>query len=656
MKPLRPSILSLPATSTERTMRWLAIFTVACVTHTLFVFGGLFAGDLPWPADRSVPRLAWIEQAVRGQETVGWVIPDDAAYDWCEFRRSKVEAAIAPTRLVDREEDVTLFLFHRDATVAQRREVLRTGGYSEDRIPLAGGFALGARPPRATEELGAIARLHSAADPTPGALPHDGPTWRLVLLALLIVIPIASAARHAREAAGLMAVFAAVTLSLVAGVNDALGGGAVLLILLWLPLLAGAHGLAVRMTPATDADLPKCRAASWLGLLALGAGAALWIIRIGFEPEGMLDAQVMFNLRARWILTEPSFWAPFVEPSTWPQQHLDYPPLVSFAVAGAWRVLGADTPFGPALIQVCLWLGSAWFAALWVGRRSPWAGAGVLALLAASPFLARVAAWQVADGPLAALLVVAFVTWTMSGQETASWRRMNARVAGAALGAAAWTKNEGLAVALLVSAGCVLWAWRFRAEFAARVRWAAMPLASALVGLAIFKYRVPANDLMSLAGPEHISLERMGVALSRLTDALAAPWPFRGVLLAMILMAFAAPTRQILAGTVVLVSLGKVVFMRLPDWGVIALLMAVILSSRQGAGPCPRTASRRFVFGLVAVLGMFTSVYLMTPYSMSWQMDTSLNRVLAHVYAPASVALMLALSRDEGAAIDRSVI
>ena len=587
--------------------------------------------------------MAWVEQAVRGQARIGWVIPEDADYDWTEFRRSKVEAAIAPTRLIEGEADVTLFLFPPNTSRATRRKTLEDRGFLDVRTPEANVLALGARP-RDAAESGTEWRLQDAQGLGPGPVHREGSPWRLVLLVGLLVGSILSAGRHAWGAAGWMAVLAALSLALVAALQDALGGGDAVFLLMWLPALAWSHGWAVRLSPPPGPRSEESRLAACLMWLALAAGVALFLLRFGYEPEGMLDAQVMFNLRAHWILTEPSFWAPFVEPTSWPQQHLDYPPFLSFAVVGAWRVLGSDAPLGVAVVQLCLWLGSAVVAVSVVRRRSPWAAAALMGLLVASPFAARVAAWQVADGPLAAWLVVAFVAWEMADRDDRTWRGSHAFMAGVSLGVAAWTKNEGLAVALLVFVGCAGVLLRRRDESRTRFLTAAVPLGAALVGLWIFKSRVAANDLMALAGPQHISLERLGHAIPRWVAATSGPWPFRGVILAAVLMALPRRLRRAPAGAVCVWAWIQLGITGSWSWALVALAMGAVATFVGEASDLERTGIRRCAIVLLSVLVMYAGVYLMTPYDMSWQMDTSLYRVVAHVHGVAAVVLMLALS------------
>src|SRR5678816_2584801 len=100
--------------------------------------------------------------------------------------------------------------------------------------------------------------------------------------------------------------------------------------------------------------------------------------------------------------------------------------------------------------------------------------AGGLILLATTGFLTD-GPWQYADVPLAFYYLAAFATLLLADAES---RGRIVAMAGLAAGFAAWTKDEGLLFALVLSLAVVGWRWTALRAFAAG---AAAPVAIVLL-------------------------------------------------------------------------------------------------------------------------------------------------------------------------------
>lgn len=200
---------------------------------------------------------------------------------------------------------------------------------------------------------------------------------------------------------------------------------------------------------AEAAPFPSPVLAGAVVLAALINGAA-WLAQFRAEPLGFWDAFALWNMKARFFFFEAgaqwqNAFSPIIDWS-----HTDYPLLLPLNVARLWVYTGeADSAVSAVL--------SALFTVLAVGavygsiasiRDRSLALVAVLALFA-TPALMNQAVWQVADIPLA------FYLTTALGLAAVALSREQIHgsllvVAGLAAGTAAWTKNEGLLLAIAI--------------------------------------------------------------------------------------------------------------------------------------------------------------------------------------------------------------
>jgi len=216
------------------------------------------------------------------------------------------------------------------------------------------------------------------------------------------------------------------------------------------------------------------------------------------RPHGEWDAWAIWNGRAAFLSSLAGDWPGAALQIN--RGHGDYPLLLSLSVARFWAYLGAPSPLAPQALAL-LYLGS--LVALLVSALSVFRSRsqGLLAgiVLLAAPPIVEIAAYQQADLPLAFHLLATCVLLVGSSHAAGRERSRLLAAAGLALGLAAWTKNEGLALAL--AAPC---AYLF-ASFARDRRVAARELGALLAGMlpmatviALFKAGLaPESDLVT---------------------------------------------------------------------------------------------------------------------------------------------------------------
>lgn len=356
-------------------------------------------------------------------------------------------------------------------------------------------------------------------------------------------------------------------------------------------VLAGRRGghAAARRLP-----LPSPAFAATASVAALIAVAvAARYVRV--SPYGAWDAWAIWNLRARFLAASDMTYA-FDEALAW--SHPDYPLLVPAAVARAWVAADAFTQLFPLAIGVACGIGSVVaVAASLYGRRTPLMAAVAAALVAVPEFL-RQSASQLADVPLAFFTVLAVTLVAVPSPGSARFV-----LAGAALGCAAWTKNEGVVVALAFPAIYLTIAAR-RQGLRAAVHLAAdlaIGLVPMLVILALFKILVaPSNDVVDgimRPGVFNYWLDEVRVAFVlryMASEALrwGGWWPAAGPLLAVIAIA--------------------------------------LVHRKRHTGASSGTAAAGWL--LLLLLLLFVCVYVMTPHSVAWHLQTSWSRLIAQLW------------------------
>ena len=360
--------------------------------------------------------------------------------------------------------------------------------------------------------------------------------------------------------------------------------------------VAGAFG--ARRPRTIDAPV-SARATLALGALAVvlaGLCGAMLVDWIRAHPYGRWDAWAVWNLRAKFLAAPSGDWRnAFDAVLAW--SHPDYPLLLPSAVARAWVLTGGSRVAVPIAISLAFTATTVLtLVASLRASRGAAAASMALALVAVPAFVLRGAA-QMADVPLAFYTLLAVTLLAVREP-----RGIHLALAGAAMGFAAWTKNEGLLTASVLP--CCYVIVRLRRHGFTVARRTAVHLAIGLVPilglLVLFKLLLsPESDLVA-------AVLRHGATMSW------ADWTRINFVV-----------RYMARGAA---SWG--------DWPVgspMWLLVVLMLAPRRrtpGSEPAVLAAG----LYLVIQLAVFCFVYVATPYELTWHLQTSWPRLIAQMW------------------------
>ena len=379
---------------------------------------------------------------------------------------------------------------------------------------------------------------------------------------------------------------------------------------------AGVSWLAWRRAQFAQPDAPAVPGPIpfWLWLL-FGAGAVMalltYLMLNGAAPHGEWDAWSIWNLRARFFFRAQEFVSPFSPVIAW--SHPDYPLLVPSVIALLWHAGGVESTSLAAGVGFGFLASSVAvpFFTLRLLRGPAIAALGALTVLGATSLI-RVSASQYADVPLAAYIVTA-VCLLVYALEVEGVGTAVILLAGISAGFAAWTKNEGLLFCGSIVVAYLLCVTR-RSELSRRLATLIALAAAILAVLAIvghFKFRMaPANDLVN-AGTA-------GLAMARAKDFnryWVTFWAFVGEFLTF---------GSVLVPPVIVFAV----------WLALVRFRAVIT----GASLLPLAA-------VTVQLAGYFAIYVTTPQDLDWQLNTSLPRLLLHVW-PLLVTGIFLISGD----------
>lgn len=346
----------------------------------------------------------------------------------------------------------------------------------------------------------------------------------------------------------------------------------------WMPLLAVA-------------------AAACIGLVMLAA-VAVWL-HMRVMPHGETDAIAIWNLRARSLSRGAPDWASILSPAIgW--SHPDYPLLLPLAIARLWSYAGSETTAVPQLVAFVFFGSSVATVGVSVGRLCG-ATAGLLSamtVVSARTYVFQVSC-QCADVPIGFFILVAVIFVVLARDSDPALA-----VAGAAAGFAAWTKNEGQLLVVIIAAFAAI-AFRNRLS---RLRLFVLGSALPLAALAIFKLLAPSSEFLAQSGD---------AIIDKVFDA--ERW------------------RHVLTHTASL----------LERWGNVpggALLwsgLAAVLAARADRPGLVRTAAGSLL--VVLMFGGYLLVYAITPAPLAWHIATSFERLVVQLW-PAAVWSVFQLS------------
>ena len=385
----------------------------------------------------------------------------------------------------------------------------------------------------------------------------------------------------------------------------------------------GLFGSMMRNAAATTANSSELRPAAeprWQRLLLAAFVAALALAMLGAvgvywrDPLGDWDAWAIWNQRARFFFRAGEQWRQAFAPMF---HHPDYPLLVPSGNARLWSYLGDEPAWSPWLLGVLFIFATVGVltAGLWRLRsRSQGLLAG-LALLGMVAFLQR-GAWQYADVPLGFYIlaaVLSLVLYDAAERPPAGLLVLSGLMAGLA----AWTKNEGLLLPIILPAAraLVLW-WRHAARQAPR------ELLYWLLGVAPALTMDVLQKLCLTASNDLVSNQTWQTSLQQLADVSRY---------GQILQTLLLYTGRIARPFLVVLPLAGLLLGRAPQ----------------------RTAGARGLPGATLVLGLqlagYFLAYLLTPWDLHWHLASSADRLLLQLCPLCLLILFLWLATPEEA-------
>lgn len=363
-------------------------------------------------------------------------------------------------------------------------------------------------------------------------------------------------------------------------------------------------------------------------LFGIAVGLLLWSFprTTRIQPYGAWDATAIWNARSLFLFRSEGDLQEVYDELR--HAHPDYPLLVPGTLAAQYCLLGHDDPRIPQLTGLLFSLAVVAGIVYVVASTS----STVVALAASTVFVTTPAFWrwafqQYADIPLSYfLLITAFM---LAGQH--SWSRISPGLAGLFLGFLAWTKNEGLVLALLAicasSAVVLLRVWRsarlerreLLREWGGRLVRIGVGAFPSLLALGLFKgFWSPMNETARF--------------LANATESVLDPQRWRTVLHAFYLEL--APWHSIETWGLL--------------WAFVALCIVLFWRSRQ---------SMRYpslVVGVLVLLAWttYTIVYVCTPADLEWHLATSASRLVLQLTPLTLLWVTMGVGRM-GAGLDR---
>jgi hypothetical protein len=357
-----------------------------------------------------------------------------------------------------------------------------------------------------------------------------------------------------------------------------------------------AHG-------AVSGGSGKTRTPMLLTIAALlGVGIATAAITMAWEnnPQGNWDAWAIWNLRAQFLASGPGLavraWSPLLGPIT----HPDYPLLVSGLVGRSWAFGRSISTAAPEAASYVFFLALLAMVAGGVAAlRGPALGLLAALALAASPALVHEVPAQYADVPLACYLAGAMV-FALVEQPA---------IAGILAGFALWTKDEGELFLIVFAAALMI--------FRRRSLWkAAVGALPAVALLLLFKEGLARGNVPSLLASS------LPGAWQRL-----ATWSRYGTIAAAFGREFA--------------NLGVGWYHPILPLGTAAVALRFDAARR-------RDAAMTGIVALAMLAGYF-GIYVITANDLTWQLQTSLGRVLVQVWPLVLLAVFLTLREPQPA-------
>ncbi|MGB9106191.1 MAG: hypothetical protein WCC59_15650 [Terriglobales bacterium] len=332
-----------------------------------------------------------------------------------------------------------------------------------------------------------------------------------------------------------------------------------------------------------------------------GVFSSFWI-RYMLGPLGGWDAFAIWNAHARILGEAGQGWCAAMRATN----HPDYPVLLPVTIARLWHAWAAEPTWIPALVGFLFLLGSILVlygaAAIIAGRDAACVGIVVMSINGAVPV---VASSQYADWPLAYYFTACFAL-ALQGRRTVF-------LAGLMAGLAAWTKNEGLLFALVVT--LVVAALDRRAL-------ASLLPPLGVVAAVVFWYKwavhVPSDLFHQSRGQVIEGVADLRPLLMRVTDHHRL-WSI-----------MSSMTGQLAGFALLLVP--------------VLILAGWTWRTAEPGGSFPRLRPTRelqtCVVALLMMVAGYTAIYVISPFNVQWHIGTSVYRLFAQLW-PATVLCTL---------------
>lgn len=332
-------------------------------------------------------------------------------------------------------------------------------------------------------------------------------------------------------------------------------------------------------------------------LIAFGAH---WIIQTRNYPIGHWDAWSIWNLHARFIFSGDTWRSGFDYALDW--SHPGYPLLLPQFVARSWILLETRTTWIPAVIGLTYSLSLVGVIVFAVAKLRGWTEAftaGCFALVAVSGGLKFL---QYADIPLAFYILSGTLLFILR-EKTAELDKGLLCLAGFAVGAAIWTKNEGLVwlgVVFLVQLGQILISWRKGPRDTVSVFWILLGLAPFLLLESYFKTQIAVLDA-TLSNMTVVEMFQKGLDPERYRIVVTS-------------------------------------FLEMILWGT-RFVFPLLLGYWLIAGKSTASVSWTHGIRLMLMFAAYFFIYVLTPSPQQWHLDTSLLRLFTHLI-PASILVV----------------
>ena len=350
-----------------------------------------------------------------------------------------------------------------------------------------------------------------------------------------------------------------------------------------------------------------------LFLLVLASSLVAFIFVSLKNPHGDWDAWAVHNMRARFLFRAGDQWRDaYSDLVAWPV--LDYPLLISAAIAGCWTLIGDDTVLVPilfALLFTFATVGLAASALALLRNRAHGYLAGVILLC--TPLWITQGASQYLDVPLGFFFLATLVLLHLHDRFSGTGFALLS-LAGLTAGLAAWTKNEGVlfVVVILLTRFAVVGFRQGLKRYAQQTLAMATGLALPLLVLFYFKLRLaPPSGLFTPRGQS--TMEKL-VDLSRYAQIYEA---FKNQALGF------------------------------GGWSVsiLVLLIFYVLLLGIRVGEEEKSSLLASVATLVLMMAGYFFIFVITPYELGWHLLTSLNRLFLQLF-PSFVFVCFFLARQ----------